>query len=402
MKSFPRRTAAGVTFAVALSSAAFAQHYEQVNLDANVSGAAEAQDTQLVNGWGLARSSNSTWWVSDEANGVATLYNGPGDKQKLVVTIPKNNPSDPTFPQGTPTGIISNNSTTDFAITPGKTAGFIFATLDGSIAAWNPGVGLAPGANPPSTNAVTVAHTKDGSGYTGITSASIDGRRYLYAANFLKGRIDVFDNAFNPVQLKADDHDSDSHRFFGDDDRPFTDDNLPPNFMPFNVQAIGNDIVVTYALHFAGNPFETPGPGLGFVDIYSSKGRLLRRLEHGDWLNAPWGVVLAPLDFGTFSHDLLISNFSAGGTTQSAGFISAYDLDTGKFVGLLEDENGKPISINGIWSMSVGNGSTPNSFDPDGAPASEIYFTAGPNQATGGLFGYLIPVKTDLVEGSSQ
>jgi len=101
---FPRRTAAGVALAVALSSAVFAQHYEQVNLDANVPSAAEAPDSQLVNGWGLARSSNSTWWVSDEAAGVATLYNGPGIKQKLVVTIPKNNPSDLTFPQGTPTG----------------------------------------------------------------------------------------------------------------------------------------------------------------------------------------------------------------------------------------------------------------------------------------------------------
>jgi uncharacterized protein (TIGR03118 family) len=401
MKVFPRRVA-GVTLALTLSSAVFAQHYKQINLDANVPGVAEAPDSQLVNGWGLARSSSSAWWVSDEATGVATIYNGPGDKQPLVVTIPKNNPNDPTFPQGTPTGAISNNSTTDFVITPGKAAAFIFATLDGSIAAWNPGVGLAQGANPPSTNAVTVAHTKDGSGFTGITSAFIDGNRYLYVANFLKGRIDVFDNNFSPVKLKADDYDHDDRRFHGDDDRPFTDDNLPRNFVPFNVQAIGNDIVVTYALHFAGDPFETPGPGLGYVDIYSSKGRLLRRLEHGDWLNAPWGVALAPLDFGRFSHYLLVSNFSAGGTTQSAGFISAYDLDTGKFAGLLEDESGKPISINGIWSISIANSSTKNSYDPDEAPASELYFTAGPNQGTNGLFGYLIPVASELVQGNSQ
>ena len=179
-------------------------------------------------------------------------------------------------------------------------------------------------------------------------------------------------------------------------------DRLPPNFVPFNVQAIGNDLVVTYALHFAGNPFETPGPGLGFVDIYSSKGKLLRRLEHGDWLNAPWGVALAPLDFGRFSHMLLVSNFSAGGTTQSAGQISAYDLDTGKFVGLLEDASGKPLVIQGIWSMSFANSATPNSYDPDEAPASELYFTAGPNAGTGGLFGYLIPVATELVQGNSQ
>ena len=142
-----------------------------------------------------------------------------------------------------------------------------------------------------------------------------------------------------------------------------------------------------------------PRPGPGVVDIYSSKGKVLRHLEHGDWLNAPWGIALAPLDFGRFSHHLLISNFSAGGSTKLAGFISAYDLATGKFDGLLEDENGKPISINGIWSISPANSATVNSFDPDEAPASELYFTAGPHQGTEGLFGYLIPVSTDLIEG---
>src|SRR5580698_6938086 len=377
MMKFFSQLAASVTFALSLSSAAFAQHYKQVNLDSNVAGAAESTDSQLVNGWGLARSAGSTWWVSDEATGFATLYDGPGTKQSLVVTIPKSNPKDPSFPTGTPTGMIPNSNSTDFLLAPKKPAAFIFSTLDGTIAGWNPNVGIAPGANPPSTNAVTVVRTTDGSGYTGLTSASIDGQRYLYAANFLKGRIDVYDKAF-------------------------TDNRLPRNFVPFNVQAVGNDIVVTYALHFAGDPFETPGPGLGYVDIYSSKGRLLRRLEHGDWLNAPWGVTLAPLDFGRFSHHLLVSNFSAGGTTQSAGFISAYDLATGKFDGLLEDASGKPLAINGIWSMSFANSATPNSYDPDEAPAAELYFTAGPNEATEGLFGYLIPVSTELVQGNSQ
>jgi len=238
--------------------------------------------------------------VSDEATGVATLYDGPGTKQSLVVTIPKNNPKDPTFLTGAPTGVIANGSTTDFPVAPGKPAAFIFATLDGSIAGWNPTVALAQGANPPSTNAVTVVHTTDGSGYTALTTALVDGNRYLYAANFLKGRIDVYDNTFTPIKLKGEDQGRDDRDFdfdFGGE-KPFTDDRLPRNFVPFNVQAIGNDLVVTYALHIAGNPFETPGPGLGYVDIYSAKGKLLRRLEHGDWLNAPWGVTLAPLDFG--------------------------------------------------------------------------------------------------------
>ena len=405
MKFFSNRVANAALFLLT-SSAVFAQHYTQTNLQASTSGVAEQTDNQLVNSWGLARASGGVWWVADEATGLATLYNGPGDKQSLVVTIPKSNPSDPTFPTGTPTGVIPNSSTTDFLIVPNKPAAFIFATLDGTIAAWNPGVGLAPGATPPSTNAVTMVRTKDGSGYTALTTAFVDGNRYLYAANFLKGRIDVYDNAFGPIKLKGEDRGRDEHYFDDDrlsgDEKPFTDERLPRNFVPFNVQAIGNDLVVTYAMHIAGNPFETPGPGLGYVDIYSSKGKLLRRLEHGDWLNAPWGVTLAPLDFGRFSHCLLVSNFAAGGTTQSAGFISAYDLDTGKFAGLLEDASGKPISINGIWSMSFANAATVNSYDPDEAPAAELYFTAGPNAATQGLFGYLTPVATELIQGNSQ
>ena len=406
MKFFPSLVAdAAIT--VLLSSAVYAQHYTQTNLDANVSGPAESVDAQLVNAWGLARSAGSAWWVSDEAKGVATLYNGPGDKQSLVVTIPKSNPQDQTVPNGTPTGAIPNTSTTDFPIVSGKTAAFIFATLDGSIAAWNPTVGLAQGAAPPSTNAVTVARGAAGSGYTALTTASVDGNRFLYVANFLKGRIDIYDNTFTPVKSKDDgrgEHYFNDDHILGGDDQPFSDPRLPRNFVPFNVQAIGNDLVVTYALHFAGNPFETPGPGLGYVDIYSSKGKLLRRLEHGDWLNAPWGVTLAPLDFGKFSHHLLVSNFSAGGTTQSAGQISAYDLDTGKFAGVLEDASGKPLVIQGIWSMSFANSAAPNnnSYDPDEAPAEELYFTAGPNQGTGGLFGYLIPVTSELVQGNSQ
>jgi uncharacterized protein (TIGR03118 family) len=192
--------------------------------------------------------------------------------------------------------------------------------------------------------------------------------------------------------------DEDHH---GDGNEPFVDERLPRNFVPFNVQSIGNDIVVTYALHQEGQPFETDGPGLGYVDIYSSSGQLLRRLEHGDWLNAPWGVAQAPLDFGRFSHDLLIGQFAGGGTTQSSGFIAAYDLATGKFDGLLQDASGKPLSINGIWAISPGNASPGNS-DAAKAPAAELYFTAGPNHGSGGLFGYLTAVSTELIKGNDQ
>jgi uncharacterized protein (TIGR03118 family) len=247
-----------------------------------------------------------------------------------------------------------------------------------------------------------VVKTTDGSSYTGLTSAFVDGNRYLYLANFGKGRVDVYDSAFHPVRLSEKTGDGNS---FKDDrtfsEKSFVDETLPGSYVPFNVQAIGNDIVVTYAVHQEGSRFETDGPGLGFVDIYSSTGQLLRRLEHGDWLNAPWGVALAPLDFGRFSHDLLIGQFAGGGSTQSSGYIAAYDLSTGQFEGLLQDTSGNPLSINGIWALSPGNVS-PNNNDAAAAPATEVYFTAGPNHSSGGLFGYLTAAAPDLTEGNSQ
>jgi len=372
----------------------FGQHYTQTNLVSNASGVAPVTDPQLINPWGISRGSGSPWWVSDNATGFSTLYNGAGTKQSLIVTIPPADPNNENTPTGTPTGTIFNGSQTDFLLAPAKPALFLFSTNDGAIAGWNPTV--AP------TLAVIVVKTTDGSSYTGLTSAFINGKAFLYAANFTKGRVDVYDNAFQPVKLSIEQSD----RNAGDDEdrsskNSFMDENLPRGYVPFNVQAIGNDVVVTYALHEEGARFETDGPGLGFVDIFSSTGRLLRRLQHGDWLNAPWGVALAPLDFGRFSHDLLIGQFAGGGDTQSSGFIAAYDLATGKFDGLLEDASGKPLAINGIWALSPGNVS-PNNSDAAAAPAAQMYFTAGPNHGSGGLFGYFAALTSELTEGNAQ
>ncbi len=364
MKMSQRFAASGV-LALIMGAACFGQHYTQTKLVSSESGVAPVTDPQLINPWGISRGSGSPWWVSDQRTGLSTLYNGAGTKEALIVTIPPADPNNKNTPTGTPTGTIFNGSQTDFLLAPAKPALFLFSTNDGAIAGWNPAVAA--------TLAVIVVKT-----------------------------VDVYDNAFQPVKLSIDHSD----RNAGDDDdrsseNSFVDENLPRGYVPFNVQAIGNDIVVTYALHMEGARFETDGPGLGFVDIYSSTGRLLRRLEHGDWLNAPWGVALAPLDFGRFSHDLLIGQFAGGGNTQSSGFIAAYDLATGKFDGLLEDASGKPLAINGVWALSPGNVSPINN-DAAAAPATEVYFTAGPNHTTGGLFGYLTSVTAELTEGNDQ
>ncbi len=377
-----------------MGSTCFGQHYTQTNLVSNASGVAPVTDPQLINPWGISRGSGSPWWVSDNATGFSTLYNGAGAKQSLIVTIPPADPNNKKTPTGTPTGTIFNGSQTDFLLAPAKPAVFLFSTIDGTIAGWNPSVAA--------TLAVTVVKTTDGSSYTGLTSAFVNGKPFLYAANFNKGRVDVYDGAFHVAQLSKEPVNEDSSdRDVQSSENAFVDERLPRDYAPFNVQAVGNDIVVTYALHEEGARLETDGPGLGFVDIYSSTGRLLRRLEHGDWLNAPWGVALAPLDFGRFSHDLLIGQFAGGGDTQSSGFIAAYDLATGKFDGLLQDASGKPLAINGVWALSPGNVS-PNNNDAAAAPATEVYFTAGPNRGSGGLFGYLTAVSTELTEGNDQ
>jgi uncharacterized protein (TIGR03118 family) len=382
-----------------MTAAVFGQNYTQVNLVSNVSGVAPVTDPTLVNPWGLSRSSNSAWWISDNGTGLSTLFSGAGVKNSLIVTIPKADPNNKTFPTGTPTGTIFNSVPTDFILPGGFASTFLFATIDGTISGWNPNVAIAPGAAAPSVNAVIAVKTTDGSSYTGLTSAFVEGNRYLYAANFTKGRVDVYDNNFHAVKLG----DESGHNLFDFGQPPaFTDFFLPRNFVPFNVQTVGNNVVVTYVLHQQGQPFETDGPGLGYVDIYTAKGRLIQRLEHGDWLNAPWGVALAPQDFGRFSHDLLIGQFSGGGTTEGSGTIAIYDLVTGQFKGLLKDATGKTLAINGLWDISPANNSAPGSYDSAGAPGSELYFTAGPNHGAGGLFGYLKPAAADLTEGNDQ
>src|ERR1700720_2031003 len=187
---------ASTASALIISATCFAQHYTQTNLVSNTSGVAPVTDPQSINPWGISRGSGSPWWVSDQRTGLSTLYNGAGAKQSLIVTIPPADANNKKTPTGTPTGTIFNGSQTDFLLAPGKPALFLFSTNDGTISGWNPGV--AP------TLAVIVVKTTDGSSYTGLTSAFINGKPFLYVANFNKGRVDVYDNAFHLVQLTGD------------------------------------------------------------------------------------------------------------------------------------------------------------------------------------------------------
>jgi uncharacterized protein (TIGR03118 family) len=375
------------------AAVSYGQHYTQTNL---VSSAGKTPDSDLIDPWGISRSGGSPWWVADAGTGLSTLYAGDGTKEGLVVTIP----AVAKGKTGTPTGTIYNGSSTSFLLGKGAPAVFLFCTLDGAIEGWNPAFGVAAGKT--STKAVIAAKGKKGSVYTGMTSALVDGVSYLYAANVSRGTVDVFDSTFKPYTFPAGEFEAE----------PFTDDLLPVNYSPYNVQAIGQNIVVTYAYVPPGSGFPMAGSGLGYVDVYWPDGQLKQHLEHGEWLNGPWGVALAPTDFGRFSHSLLIGNF-AGGEGDAADFsgtIAAYDLVSGKFLGNLENANGKTLAIQGLWALSPGN-SSPGNLDTDAIPGTtpvsnygpaEIYFTAGPSGGSKGLFGFLTAAASDQIEGNDQ
>lgn len=343
-----------------------AQQYQQTNLvsDTQLEGT-NAPDPDLKNPWGIARGTNTPWWVSDNMAGVSTLYNGSGVKQTLTVTIPHT----PETAIGSPTGIVSNGSS-DFAVAPNMPALFIFVSLDGTISAWNPGVDR--------NAAIQKVPGSASSILTGATIAQVDKRRFLYVADLEAAKIKVYDTDF---QLMKDDRNA------------FDDDQIPAGFAPFNIQNIGNNLYVAYAKQNQTKTFVDFGAGLGFVDVYSPRGRLLLRLDYGGWFNAPWGLTLAPTDFGIFSHKLIVGQFGSGE-------ILAFDPITGRFEGKLEDQNNAVVSINGLWALAFGDG-TPNS-DPPGQPANAMFFTAGPNLGHDGLFGTLTPVTTDLTQGSDQ
>jgi uncharacterized protein (TIGR03118 family) len=343
-------------------AASFAQHYVQTNLVAggNRTGvpADVPNDPNLVDPWGIARGTTSPWWVADRATGVSTLYNGAGTILSLVVTIPN----------GSPTGIVFNGSS-DFAVGPNQPAVFLFVSLTGTISGWNPGLN-------PNTMAVQKVPASSQSVFTGATIAQIGGDRYLYVADIRQGRIAVYDTNFNPVELGRG---------------AFDDDFLPRGFVPFNVQNIGNNLYVAFAQQNQAKNFVVFGAGLGMVDVFSPGGRLLMRLQYGPWFNAPWGLALAPTDFGSFSHRLIVGQFGSGE-------ILAFDAVTGRFEGKLLDQNNNVIVLPGLWAIAFGAGQPAQTS----GPANALYFNAGINQGTGGLFGNLTPVSTDLTQGNDQ
>jgi uncharacterized protein (TIGR03118 family) len=305
-----------------------------------------ATDSSLVNGWGLAALPGSPWWVADNGTNVSTLYSAAGVKQALTVQV-----------HNAPTGLVANDAGAGFVVTKQTPTGpvsgssrFIFSTEEGTILGWSPTVD--------GTNAIVAVPNTTGAIYKGLAIAP----NRLYATDFHNARVDVFNSSWQPVMSPG----------------AFTDPSLPVGYAPFGIQNVNGTIVVTYAKQDADAEDEVAHQGFGFVDAYDTAGNLIGRIaEHGQ-LNAPWGIAMAPTTgFGAFSGDLLIGNFGDGE-------ISAYEPQsngTWELVGQLRGADHKVLSIDGLWALEFGRGATNN------GPTTTLFFTAGPNDETTGLFG---------------
>jgi uncharacterized protein (TIGR03118 family) len=250
----------------------------------------------------LANITTTTLYKIDPVTDAASIFPISGTGTIIVA----NAPSQPTA--GSPTGVMFNGSATDFLLAPGKQAIFIFVPEDGTIQGWNPGV------SPNTVIKVDHSHlpnAANGAVFKGPTIAEINGQRFILAANFRSGRVDVFDTNFQQANLG---------------DNAFVDDQMPNGFAPFNVQALGPNIYVTFAKQDAARHDPVGGAGLGFVDVFDRHGRLLERLPHTDSMNAPWGVAWAVQNFGEFSNTILVGQFRGGN-------VSAFNPVTGRFLG---------------------------------------------------------------------
>jgi len=310
--------------------------YHLTNLVSNqIDEKAPNTDPLLVNAWGLARGATTPWWVSDNLSGWATLYNATGTPQSLRVLIPTagNGPASPTGLNGpgTPTGVVFNGSQTDFQI-QGNPSVFIFATLDGTVSAWAPGVNA-------NQAMIAVDNSAKKAMYTGLAITSNPSGNFLYAADNTNNHIDMFDGTFTLV-------------------KSFGDPTIPSNFSVFGIQDINGQVYVTYAIPNVGAD--------GFVVVFKEDGTLVGTLIHGLPLNQAWGIALAPSNFGPLSNTLLVSNNSKNGT------INGFNPKTGKFVGTIRDENGNKIIFNNTWAIAFGGGTSTNGAQ------NELFVTVGP------------------------
>lgn len=338
------------------------QFYLQHNLISDGFVAADRTDSNLVNAWGLVAGQATPWWIADNGSGKTTLFNVATGSIVTEFTVPGAGGA-----QGNPTGLIFNGGT-GFVVNNGvgapAPARFIFSSEDGTISAFKgaPIVTVVPNAQAPAHGAI----------YKGLAIDSATAGHFLYATDFHNGKVDIFDSSFHAVAIPGS----------------FTDPNIPTGFAPFGIQNINGSIYVTYALQDDDQKDDVAGPGNGYVDAYDTSGNLIRRVASAGELNSPWGLALAPENFGRFSGDLLVGNFGNG---RIHAFDPAQLTEIGEFeaVGLMHSASGKPVKIDGLWALQFGHGTSATSAN---GLTNTLFFTAGPDHEDHGLFGTLTNV----------
>jgi uncharacterized protein (TIGR03118 family) len=322
--------------------------YALTALVADTAGAAARSDASLVNPWGIAFNPTGFVWVANNAANNSTLYDGAGAPQTLVVAIPAG-----TAGPARPTGIVFNGAQA-FRVTQNGVTGasaFIFVGEGGTVAGWSPAVNRL--------NAVTAVDTgAAGAVYKGLAIGASAGANYLYATDFRRGGIDVYDANYQRATLPGG---------------SFVDPNLPTGYVPFGIQADNDRVYVAYAKKDGSNLDETTGAGLGLINVFGTNGAFIGRLVTGGVLDAPWGMAIAPANFGDFSNALLVAN-------SGDGKIYAFSPHTGALLGSVNKADRTPVVIDGLWGIAFGNG-------VQGQATNALFFTAGPGNETHGQYG---------------
>jgi len=328
--------------------------FKTTNLVSDGSVPAQITDPNLVNAWGISYGATSPFWVSDNGTGVSTLYSvNPTTNATAIVPLVVSIPG-----EGNPTGQVFNSAAASGAFNKDV---FLFVSEDGTISGWKGG-----------TSAEVLQLGSANNVYKGVTLDTTGGNSYLLSANFRAGTIDVMKGVQGTPDLTGN----------------FTDPGLPGGYAPFNIQLINGKIYVSYAVQDAAKEDDVAGAGHGLVSVFDLNGNFLQRLiAPGGMLNSPWGMVIAPSSFGSLAGDLLVGNFGDG-------TIDAFNPKNGSFAGQLMGPDGKPLVIDGLWGLIAGNGGAGGSKD-------NIYFSAGPNGESNGLFGVIqsVPEPSSAILG---
>ena len=354
--------------ALAASQNVSAQAYKVANLISDGSVAAAVTDANFINPWAI--SASPTWWISAQGTGFNYVIPATGLVNFKVIVPAASNVSTAT---GLPAGSVTTAGAATGMILPnGTKASFLFSTLDGTLSGWNSRLGTAN-----ALSQIVVNNAAAGASYRGLAMLTVGANSYLLAPNFGTGNaIEVYDSTFKPVKLAG----------------TFVDPTLPAGYAPSSVHVLGTQVFVAYALRTTATPYRTVNaPGNGMVSVFDTAGNFVARAVTGGNLNAPWGVAIAPANFGVFSNALLIGNFGDG-------LINAYDAKTYGYLGQLMDSTGKSLTYASLWELLPGATAVTGTAAVSGGDPSTVYFTAGLTGEAHGLFG---AISNGTVAGST-